>query len=107
MLTAPGTQARSTLGNAAMAPAHPRAEVAREMESSIAEKFQGPVTVVQDGVALDTVISASGITVGRTVVKRRGLRPTFRSSAKTSQHVPFLNRAFGTKWGYHSSGGPT
>ena len=41
----------------------------------MSEKFQGPVTVVQDGVALDTVIKANGIMVGRNVARRGGVRP--------------------------------
>ena len=41
----------------------------------MAEKLQGPVTIVQDGVDLDTVISPNRVAVGRTIVKRGGVRP--------------------------------
>lgn len=43
----------------------------------MAEKIEGPVTVSQDGAERDTVITASGIVVGRTVTTRRPARPGF------------------------------
>jgi len=41
----------------------------------MAEKLEGPVSVVKDGVDLNTIITANSLMVGRNVVRRGGVRP--------------------------------